>query len=471
MKDPAAHSGLPACRRDAQGVAHVDVRAIIALALPLMANSAAQLVMNLTDTWFIGRLSTDALAAVGAVNWLVIVVVLLLAGIGMAVQTVAAQAHGARRRARAAQAVWIALWGLLLTTPLFLAAGFAIRPMLAPFGLEPHLVDLAADFWLPRVGGSAFGAAAWAVMGFFNGIGRPRVTLVVTCLMAVGNAVFNELFLFHWHWGVAGSGLATTAAQAFGFIAATGAFLHGHYRDGYRTHLTWRPNMLRILRQFQIGVPMGLMYAADLIGFTIFQLMQVRLGAVQGAASQVVLVLTAFCYMPGFGISTAGTTLVGQAIGAGHPQWARRLGNHIIVLTAACMGGLGALLALGAPWLLPLFLGHTDASTPQVLELAMQLLWIAAAYQLFDGLTMSASCCLRGAADAIVPAMLVLVLSWGLFVPLAQVLTFAPGQGWFASLPALGLGARGGWYAVVVYIFLCAIALLGRWRSHRWQAA
>jgi len=69
---------LPAQRLDAAGRAHVDQRAVIALALPLMANSAVQIVLNLTDMWFMGRISTKALAAVGAVQWLVIVAVLVL---------------------------------------------------------------------------------------------------------------------------------------------------------------------------------------------------------------------------------------------------------------------------------------------------------------------------------------------------------------------------------------------------------
>ncbi len=92
------------CRRSAStptGHAHVDQRAVLALALPLMANSAVQIVLNLTDMWFIGRISTRALAAVGAVQWLVIVVVLVLGGAGTAVQTLVAQAYGARRYRRA----------------------------------------------------------------------------------------------------------------------------------------------------------------------------------------------------------------------------------------------------------------------------------------------------------------------------------------------------------------------------------
>src|ERR1700752_1347947 len=99
-------TALPARRIDAAGHAHVDNRAVLALALPLMANNAVQMVLNLTDMWFMGRVSTKALAAVGAVQWLVVAAVLVLGGAGMAVQTLVAQYYGARRYRRAAQAVW-----------------------------------------------------------------------------------------------------------------------------------------------------------------------------------------------------------------------------------------------------------------------------------------------------------------------------------------------------------------------------
>ncbi len=361
---------VPARRVDAAGKAHVDQRAILALALPLMANSAVQLVLNLTDIWFIGRISTRAVAAVSAVHWLAFVVLLVLSGLGMAVQTVVAQAHGARRQARAAQAVWIALWGLLLTTPVFLAVGLSIRWMLAPFGLPADIVDLAAAFWLPRVGGSCFGAGVWALLGFFNGIGRPRVTLLVTAVMAVANAIFNPILIFHLHLGVAGSGLATMAAQACGLVIAVAAFLRGHYRRGYRTHLTWTPNLRRIWIQWRIGFPMGLLMAADLIGFSVFQLMQVKLGEIEGAASQIVMIMTAVAYLPGVGIAMAGTTLVGQSIGAGDRNWAYVLGSRVIMLASIYMGGVGVLLAACGPWLLPLFMAAPGASSAAVIALS-----------------------------------------------------------------------------------------------------
>src|ERR1700747_39911 len=127
---------LPAQRIDAGGRVHVDQRAVLALALPLMANSAVQIVLNLTDMWFMGRISTRALAAVGAVQWLVIAAVLVLGGAGTAVQTPRAQAYGARRYRRASQAVWTALWAMACAAPLFVLVGAARHLILAPFGFD-----------------------------------------------------------------------------------------------------------------------------------------------------------------------------------------------------------------------------------------------------------------------------------------------------------------------------------------------
>ena len=86
---------------------------------------------------------------------------------------------------------------------------------------------------------------------------------------------------------------------------------------------------------------MGAMYAADLFGMALFQLMQVRLSAVDGATTQVVVMLTSVSYLPGVGIALAGTTLVGQSIGAGDRDWARQLGNAVIRLTVVFMGDVG----------------------------------------------------------------------------------------------------------------------------------
>ncbi|MFL6603928.1 MAG: MATE family efflux transporter [Steroidobacteraceae bacterium] len=466
---PSGVNNQFARRVDGAGRIHVDQRTVLTLALPLMANIAVQVVLGLTNMWFIGRISTKALAAVGAVQWLVLAVVLVLSGAGSAVQTIVAQSHGARHPRRAAQATWTALWATLCVFPVFVSIAAASHLILAPFGFDPQVESLAAQFWFPRVAGAGFGAALGALFGFFNGIGQPRMTLLVTLITAVANVVFNQLLVFRLGFGIAGSGWATTAAQALGLLLALGMFLSKPYRCDYKSHLTWRPKGGRLLRQLKLGFPMGLLPAADLLGYSIFQMMQVRLGTAGGAATQMVTILTSITYVPGFGLASAATTLVGQSIGAGDREWAMRVGTHVIVLTTLCTGGLGVLLAAAGPWLLPVFAGTHDADAAPAVLLGVKLLWLAAAYQLFDGVNLGSTMCLRGAGDATVPVAMLLPISWLVFVPLAHSLTFAPGQGWVHFLPQFGWGTIGGWIAVVLYLMVIGTVLFVRWRSGAWQ--
>lgn len=464
-----AHNSLPAQRIDSHGRMHVDWRIVFALAGPLIANSAIQVALNLTDTWFVGQISTQALAGMGAIHWLVVVFIGLLGGVGMAVQTLVAQAYGGRRYARAAQATWTALWASLFTAPIFVLMGLNGEWLLAPFGLETEVRELALQFWQPRMLGAAMGVALWAVLGFFNGIGRARITLLINLFTLSINAVLAQIFIFRLHWGVAGAAWATNCATAIGLSISIGVFIYARNLQRYRAKQTWRLHWGRLQSQFKLGLPMGVMLAADLFGFALFQLMQVKLSAVDGAASQITMMLTSVAYMPAIGIALAGTTLVGQSIGAGNKQWARKLGNFIILAATCYMAGIGLILGLCGPWLLPLFLNTNDALTPEVIRTGITLLWLAGAYQLFDGMTLGSSFCLRGAGDATIPAVLVLSMSWLFFVPLTHSLSFAPGQGWVNWLPQFGLGAIGGWTAAVVYVCFIGSAMLMRWRSRAWE--
>jgi MATE family multidrug resistance protein len=460
---------LPVQRHDAEGRPHVDYRAVLALAWPFMINSSVQAVLNLTDTWFIGHISTQATAAMAAVYWLVLVFVLLLGGVGIAVQTLVAQAYGARRRARASQAEWTAQWGSLLMVPLFLAVAFSGQWMLQPFALDAEVERLALEFWVPRLACAPIGVALWAFLGFFNGISRPRVSLAIIGTVAILNAVFNQIFIFELGMGVAGSAWATNVAQLCGWAMALTIFLGPKLNARFRSRVTWHLRPRLILQQAALGFPMGLLYAADLLGIAIFQIMTVRLGSVDGAATQIVMMLTSIAYLPAVGIAMTGTTLVGQSIGAGDREWAMRIGNVTIAFSVAYMALIGVFLGLAGPWLLQWFLNPLDSQTAQVVALGRWLVWIAAGYQIFDGLNLGSGLALRGAGDAKIPAAMVIVLSWFVFVPAAHSLAFAPGQGYVDFLPQFGLGAVGGWLAALLYVFGLGTILYLRWRSAAWK--
>lgn len=460
---------LPALRLDAQGNRHVDLRAVVALALPLFLNSSLQVVLNLTDTWFVGQISSEAIAAVGACYFLIFVFFLVLGGVGMGVQTLVAQAFGAGRSRDAAHAAWCGVWGGLMTTPLFVLAAWKGPVLLAWFELKPEVLSLATDYWVPRMLGGSVSAILYSLNSFFNGIGRPRYTFWNMVLVALTNAVLNEVFMFRLGYGIAGAAIASSLALAVGAVLALLVFLNHGFQSEFDTHHTWKPDWAGIRRVVVLGVPTSLFPAMDVIGLALFQLMQVRLSPVDGAATQIVMMLTSISYLPAIGIALAGTTLVGQSIGAGDKAWAMRCAQIITRMAVIYMGVLGVGLALVGAWVVPVFLSSSDPDATAVTTLCLRLLWIAAGYQIFDALNLSSAFCLRGAGDVRFPTVLLLLLSWLMFLPLCHALTFPPGQGWVGFLPQWGLGAVGGWSAALVYTIALGLGLWLRWRSGAWR--
>lgn len=471
LKDAVTRSNslLPAQRIDAQGNAHVHWRGVWLLAAPMIANNAIQMVLNLTDTWFIGRISTTALAAMGSVQWLTLVAIMLFGGVGLAVQTVVAQAYGAKRWKRSSQAAWIGLWATLGCIPIFVGVGLGGSTVLHWFGLDTRIETLAMEFWRPRLFGGFLAVALWAVLGFFNGIGKPKYSLWVNCLVGLANIVLNWWFIVHLKLGIAGSAWATNLAMLLGVLIGLMLFTSTAMQARYRSRLTWRLRVPLLWKQWKLGFPMGLMIAADMVGISLFQLMQVRVSEIDGAVTQIAMMLTSIAFMPAVGISLAGTTLVGQSIGAGDRNWAYRIGSAVILLATSYMALVGILLGLAAPWLFPFFVAANDAQAQAVIQLGLTVMWIAAAYQLFDGLNISCGFCLRGAGDTAIPAILVIGLSWLVFVPVAHALTFRSDEGWIGGLPQFGFGSVGGWVALLGYIVLLGLVMLWRWRARAWQ--
>ncbi|MFL6580998.1 MAG: MATE family efflux transporter [Burkholderiales bacterium] len=471
MPDLAQQSSLrlPAVKQDTRGRRRVDLRVVITLALPLFVNSGIQALLNLTDTWFIGRISTDATAAVGASYWFVIVAILFFGGPGLAVQTLAAQAFGAGDNRSASRAAWAGVRGMLLVAPAFAIIAVLGPGLMGALNIEPRVAQLAAAYWFPRLLGGAFAVGIWATTGFFNGIGRTGTTLALMTFVAVLNAVLNQVFIFKLGWGIAGSGWATTAALGVGLLVSVALMLRRTIDGEFASRTTWRDSRAELRTLFRVGFPIGLFPAIDVAGLAAFQAMQVAAGAVDGAATQIVMMLTSIAYLPTMGFALAGTTLVGQSIGAGDKEWASKVGNTTIKLAVCYMGLVTVFLAVIGPWLVPLFVNAADPHAASVIALARTLLWFAAGYQIFDGLNLGAGFCLRGAGDMRVPTLTIIFLSWFGFVPLTHIFTFAPGQGWVGFLPQLGYGAIGGWAVAVVYCVALGSFIYLRWRSGAWR--
>ena len=462
-------STLPAHRIDAKGRERVDLKIIIALAFPFFLNSALNAVLNLTDTWFVARISSDAVAAMGAIYWPSLTLIIFLGGTAIATQTFAAQALGGKRNRRAAHWLWTGIYCGFAVAPAFWICAWGGPWAISKMGLDPNVAKLATEYWQPRMWLAPIGTALWTMLSFINGVGKPRISLAINLFIAVINALLNEVFIFRLGLGIAGSAWATGASIVLGAIATLFVLRTSNSFGAFAFARTWRFRKASFQSLFSLGIPTGLFIAFDLIALSFFQLYQTQLGAVEGAATQIVMMLTSVAYMPAVGIGNAGNTLVAQSIGAGDRNWARKLGNVTIALATLYMGAVGLIIAVGSPLIIPFFTTPNDPQSIEVVKLGVTLAWIAAAYQLFDGLNLGSSFVLRAAGDSKIPAMMLAALAWLVFIPLSQMLTFAPGKTWGGILPGFGYGAAGGWVAAFVYISLLGSLLLWRWRSNEWQ--
>lgn len=460
---------LPALKITSQGKRLIDYRAIATLAFPLFLDSLTYILVNLTDTWFVGRISTDATAAVGAINWLMFVCIMILACIGVAVQTRVSQAYGSGNLTKAAKITWMGIWAAGLTVPVygFLATQGAV--ILAPFGLESQVESLALLYWFPRMLGGSIIVADWTLRGFFNAINRTHLAFIVSAIVCLVNPILNQLFIFQWGWGIAGAAWATTISQAIALIILLWLFLQPKMRQTYQVHRTWHPHIKGIWQLIRMGIFTGLFMASDLIGLAFFQMMQVELGVAPGAATQIVITLLAFTYQPIVGLGEAGIILVGQSLGAGNRAWAKRVGNAVIRLSVFYMVCFGLSLAIIGKWVVAPFVTISDPHAAEVMAIAPKLLWIAASYQLFHALVIASTFCLQGAGDVQFPAIVALVISLFGFVPLAHILSFEADRGFINFLPQLGFGVWGGWLAYALYMVTLGLILWRRWQCNDWQ--
>jgi Na+-driven multidrug efflux pump len=185
----------------------------------------------------------------------------------------------------------------------------------------------------------------------------------------------------------------------------------------------------------------------------IFTTMIARLGAAEAAAHAIATQVMAFSYMSGYGFSVAATTLVGQYLGAGNLPAARRSVVSCLVLVLVFMGALGGAFFVWRDALVDVF---TDDTT--VVTLGARLLIFVALFQLFDACGLIATGVLRGAGDTRWPMLAGLVISWGIFLPVAALALFA----WQA-------GITGAWAAALLYVVLLGMGLMLRLLHGGWQ--
>lgn len=432
------------------------MRALLAISWPLIATYSLQAVIGVTDTWFAGRISADALAGLGAQTFLNLAVFVLLGGVAFAVQVPVAQAMGAGQAQEARAYLPAGLLAAALTLPCFVALAWAGPWLFTLWQLPEQSAGQAVQYWQPRMAGGVSVVLLFAVSSYLAGMGRTLGSLWANIAAAVANVPLNQWLIFDAGLGLAGSAHASTLANLVG--VAVGLRLIS--RAGWKSSFAGLP--ARTMELWRTGMPIGVAAAADVLAMALFQLMMSHIGPAEGAATLLLLSLTGLAFWPALGLATGSATLVGHALGAGQPHQVGPLVRASLWLMAGWMALVGAAMVLAGPPLLAALLGSDAGPGGQAaLALATSLLGLVAACQVLDAINLGSAFALRGLGDVRWASAVNTVCSLLLFVPLAAWMSLdALGTG----MPALGWGAWGGWLAAALLSAVLAAAFHARLR-------
>lgn len=433
---PSEYPNTPRPARAAVSLApwFAEARALIALGAPLALTQLAQMAMPTTDLLMIGTLGEEPLAVIALANTVYVFIWLLGLGPAAAMSPVIAHIVGAHPsdRARTRNSLRMGLWAVFLLTPLLGAVLVFSEAILLALGQSPALAAQAAPYTQLLALSLPFSLGFNVLRNFATALGHARAPLFIVGAAAFLNAFLAYTFIFG-HFGVprlelVGAALATTLSQIFmfGVMAAIATF----GRD-FRSFRIWRrlfrPDWPRLNEILRLGLSMGLTLILEVALFLSATLVIGFFGASAVAAHQIAMNVPSLTFMVPLGLAMAATVRVGRAAGAGDSEGVRRAGFTAIFVAMAFMLVSSLLIASFPRAITGLYIDVDDPANARATELAVQFLYVAAAFQVFDGIQVMAAFALRGLKDTHIPMWLAGISYWLVGFPLAVAFAFVWG--------------------------------------------
>lgn len=432
-----------------------ELRSLLALAIPVIFSELGWMSMSIVDTIMVGRLSAEAIGAVGMGNAIYYAPALFGIGILLGLDTLVSQAYGRgdfdECHRWLSQGVYIAL---AFTPLLMLFLWFT--PLTFPYlGINPSVSQQTSDYLRMLNWGTLPLLLYAAFRRYLQGVKRVGpVTFALISANLVNWAGNWALIYGHLGlpaMGVRGSALSTCVARVYMAAVLIFAAWKNEAGRGHSLFTHW-PGVIfsRIRGLLRLGVPAAGQIVMEVGAFGAATIMAARLTPVALAAHQIALNCAAFSYMVPLGTSAAAAVAVGHAVGAGDGPRARRAGWLALAVGVSFMA-CAAVVFLAAPHAILVI--YTNQKN--VVDLGVPLLALAAAFQIFDGIQTISTGALRGLGETRAPMLANFAGYWIIGLPLGYVLCFWRGQGVFGLWTGLTLAL----------IFIALILLLQWWRD------
>jgi len=429
-----------------------ELAALVQLAVPVVLSELGWMAQSVVDTIMVGRLGPAAIGAVALGNAVFYTPSLFGIGLLLGLDTVVAQAYGRKDfddcHRWLAQGIYLALAISPLLMILVAGASFGF----ARFGITAEVATPAAAYlrvldWslLPLL---IYGAAR----RYLQGVGQVRVITVTYIAANLVNWAGNWALIYgHLGFpamGVRGSALSTVVARILMAVSLMGFAWRYERQRGHPLFQHWARPQLDLIRQLcRLGLPAAAQIILEVGAWNAATLSAGWLNPIALATHQIAINYASVTYMIPLGISAATAVAVGHAVGAGDKPRARRAGWLALGLGTAFMVFAGLVFLVAPRPLIELF-----THDPRVLAVGPSLLWIAAAFQIFDGVQTICTGALRGLGETRAPMVANLVGYWVMGLPLGLILCFV-----------LKWGIYGMWIGLTLALIVISTILLRRW--------
>jgi MATE family multidrug resistance protein len=430
-----------------------ELPSMLALAGPVVLAELGWMAMGTVDTIMLGRVSREALGGASTAEAVHHSVALFGIGILLGMDTLVAQAFGAKRLDDCDHTLRQGVWLAFLMTPVLMALVALSPALLSRIGVAED-VQREAFAYLWAVNWSTFPLLLYAAFRRY----LQGMALVQPIMFALVSAnllnVFGNWVLIYGHLGApalgtAGSAWATTLARVYmaSVLVAYTAWRQRRWKLGPFGG-SWAIDLARMRELVALGWPAAIQIGLEVGVFSTAAVLASTLSTIAVAAHHIAINNAAITFMVPLGISSAGAVRVGHAIGARNPAGARHAGWTALGLGLAFMS-LTALLFLLVPrWILGIY--TKDAT---LIDVGVTLLYVAAVFQMFDGLQVVATGVLRGLGDTRTPMLVNLAGHWFLGLPVGCLLCFRA-----------GLGVFGLWIGLSIGLIVVSVTLVWTWR-------
>jgi MATE family multidrug resistance protein len=429
------------------------------LAGPLILQNLSHTLLGVVDTFFVSRLGTEALAAVGLASVMFFAVLMLFRGTANSAIVFVGRAFGEQDNPKIGAAVWrnlnLIAW---LSLAVFALPWIFAQVMALAAPSDSELVRVLGTeylqiraFEIPFV---MFSAVVW---GFLVGRGDSRTPMILAWVTVLLN-IFLDWVLVLGNLGVpalgvSGAAYATLLANGANALLSAAILWSATNRRIYATGNAGFSPWPELRKALKVGLPMGLGDFIEIASFSAFFALIARLGTDVLAANQIALQYMGISFTVGVAVGMATSSLVSRYLGARQPDLAQKVAYRACGLAMTGMGLIGLTYLIAPDLLMGVF-----SDEPSVIEAGVTILTLVAIYQIIDAVGVVLANALNGAGDTRFTMFARMIMAWGLFIPLV----------WLMIYP-LGLGVGGAWTAAFAYLGLLATVYFVRFRSGRWK--